>query len=561
MRRWLLLILTALLFACPSEPPSSQQQQSEDESKPQDGGTLVRRLRNDVATLNPILADSLEDRYVTAYLFTPLLNFDVNLQCVPGLAEKWEVSPDGKVYTFHLFKNATFSDGSPVLPSDVIWSLKKIIDPTVEAAQLAAHFDKVDFAKTQAVDAHTVTIAFKEAFAPQLSFFNDLLVVPEHVYGKGDFKTDYALTAVSSGPYRLVRREAGKEVLIERRPDFWGVKPHLERVLFKVINDDATAWNAMKHGDVDETMISSDTWLNERNNPQLQKAIDFRRFYTLNYNYIPWNLRNPILAEKRVRRALAMCVDLRAVIDNLYHGTARAVIGHFTPDRWAYNPEVQPIDYNPTEAKRILNSLGWLDTDGDGILDKDHKPFKLDMLITAGSAIGSPFSQMYQAELKKIGVQLNVIPLDGTTMIQRVLAGNYECGFLSWELDPDPDPYQLFHSSQFPPHGQNVVFYSSPVADKLIEQGRATFDQKKRIEIYRQLQQVFADDQPYAWTVQVSTKWAINKRVRGVRESNGWGLFKWVPGELDWWIPARLRTHDVNPPASGKQPAASRRSG
>src|SRR5881398_3082847 len=110
MRRWLLLCLTALFFSCPSEQPSSPQQQSDDESKPQDGGTLVRRLRNDVATLNPILADSLEDRYVAYYLFTPLINFDANLQCVPGLAEKWEVSPDGKVYTFHLFKNATFSD-------------------------------------------------------------------------------------------------------------------------------------------------------------------------------------------------------------------------------------------------------------------------------------------------------------------------------------------------------------------------------------------------------------------------------------------------------------------
>src|SRR5256885_478330 len=153
MRRWLLLCLTALFFSCPSEQPSSpQQQQSDDESKPQDGGTVVRRLRNDVATLNPILADSLEDRYVTYYLFPPLM-----------------------------------------------------------------------------------------------AFFNDLLVVPEHVYSKGDFKPDYALTAVGTGPYRLVRREAGKEVLIERRPDYWGAQPpHLQRVLFKVISDDATAWNAIK---------------------------------------------------------------------------------------------------------------------------------------------------------------------------------------------------------------------------------------------------------------------------------------------------------------------------
>lgn len=550
-----LLLFAALFLSCQNEHPAppAQPAAAEDDSKPQDGGTIVRRLRNDVATMNPILAASLEDRYVSFNIFTPLINYDDHLQCIPGLAEKWEISPDGKVYTFHLYQNATFSDGSPVRPEDVIFSLKKIVDPAMEAVQLSGHFDQVDLPKTHVVDPHTVAIAFKQALAPQLTYFNDLIIVPEHVYGKGDFKNDFGFTAVGSGPYRLVRREAGKEVVLQRRADYWGsVKPHIDRIIFKVIADDSTAWNAVKHGDIDETMISSDTWATERNRPDLQKMLDFRRFYTLNYNYIPWNLRNPLLGEKRVRRALAMCVDLRAVIDNLYHGTARAVIGHFTPDRWAYNPEVQPIDFNPTEAKRILNSLGWLDTDGDGILDKDHKPFKLDMLITSGSSIGTPFAQMYQAELKKIGVQLNVVALDGTTMIQRILAGDYGCGFLSWELDPDPDPHQLFHSSQFPPTGQNVAFYASPEADKLIVAGRTTFDQKKRVEIYRKLQQVLADDQPYTWTVQVSTKWAINKRIHGVRESVGWGLFDWYPSTLEWWIPARQRTHDAPPGRSPK---------
>lgn len=527
----------------------------DDDSKPQDGGTILRRLPGDVSTMNPILSSNYYEHYVFIYLSQPLLNFDASLQVAPGLAEKWEVSPDGKLYTFHLNPRATFDDHTPVLASDVIFSLKKITDPAVEAAQLSAHFDRVDWAATKAIDPRTVVIGFKEAYAPQLSFFNDLLVVPEHVYSQGDFRNDFAFRTVGNGPYRLVRRVAGKEILLERREDYWGPKPHAKNVLFKVIVDDSTAWNAVKRGDIDETSVGADIWQNERNRPELQKTLDFRRFYTLNYNYIPWNLHDPILQEKRLRHALAMCVDLRGIIDSLYHGTARAVIGHFTPDMWAYNPEVQPIEYNPTEARRILNSLGWLDTNGDGILDKNGKPLKLEMLVAGGAVSSAPFAQLYQSDLKKIGVDLAITPLDPTAFIQRVLAGNYQAAYLSWNLDPDPDPFQILHSSQFPP-GQNFVFYKSAEADKLMEEGRATFDRKKRTEIYRRLQAVLADDQPYCWTVQVSTKWAINKRIHGVKESSGWGLFLWSPGELDWWIPARYQRHG-NADAPAATPAAA----
>jgi peptide/nickel transport system substrate-binding protein len=525
---------------------------ADDETKPSDGGTVFRRLPGDVSTMNPLLPTSHYDRWVSHYLFTPMVDFDVNLQPTPGLAKSWEISPDGKVFTFHLDPKATFDDGLPVRPSDVLFSLKKITDPATEAAQLAGHFQKVDWANTKAVDDHTVAIAFLEAYAPQMGFFNDLLVAPEHVYSQGDFKADYNFKTVGNGPYKLVRRVAGKEILLERREDYWGVKPHLKNVLFKVITDDATAWNAVQRGDVDETQISSDAWQSERTRPDLQRTLEFRRFYTLNYNYIPWNLRDPLLQDKRLRQALARCVDLRAVIDSLYHGTARAVIGHFAPDRWAYNPEVQPIEYNPAEAQRMLNSLGWLDTNGDGILDKNGKPLHIEMLVVGGNIASNPFAQLFQSDLKKIGVDLAITPQDPTTFIKRILAGNYQAAYLSWNLDPDPDPFEILHSSRTPPNGQNFVYYNSPVADKLIEDARKTFDRKKRTEIYQRLQQVLADDQPYTWTVQVSTKWAINKRLKGVKESNGWGLFPWYPGEFDWWIPARYRKAE---PASAAAPA------
>jgi peptide/nickel transport system substrate-binding protein len=529
-----------LLGACSKERPVQPTATVADDTTPVDGGTVIRRLEGDIKTLNPVLIDTKYDHYVSSYLFIPLLQLDANLlpTTAGSLTDKYEVSADGKEYTFHLNPKATFSDGSPVRASDVVFTIAKIVDPKSESAQFASAFELWDPAKTRADDAHnTVVIAFKEVLAPQLTYLTMVRPIPQHVYSQGDFKTAYAMTAVSSGPFKLVRRVPGKEVLLERRDDFWGVKPHFQNVLFKVITDDNTAWQAVKRGDIDESIITSDVWMTESRRPELQKILDFRRFYTLNYNFIGWNQHDPILTDKRVRRALASCVDLQSIITNLYHGTARAMNGPFTPDQWSYNPEVPVIQYDPAEAKRALNALGWLDTDGDGILDKDKKPFTLEMIIVGGNGPSGPFAQLFQSELKNIGVELKITTLDPSAFIERFMAGNFQSCYLSWDLDPDPDPRALFHSSQFPPNGQNIVFYKNPTADALIDQGRRELDHTKRVAIYRQFHALLADDQPYTWTIQVSLKWAVSKRLRNVKESKGWGLYLWYPGELDWWIP------------------------
>jgi peptide/nickel transport system substrate-binding protein len=287
--------------------------------------------------------------------------------------------------------------------------------------------------------------------------------------------------------------------------------------VFKVIADHGTAWNALKLGQIDETIISSDNWLRERANPELTGIIDFRRFYTLNYNFIAWNNRHPILADKRVRRALAMCVPTESIIRDLYHGTARAISGPFTPDEYAFNPSVPVIRFDPAEAKRMFAAAGWLDRDGDGVLEKNGEKFALEMLIIPGSAATTQFTQTVQAEMKKVGVQIEIRAIDGAAHMQQVRAGNFDAAYLGWELDADPDPHSLFHSSQFPPRGQNFVFYSNPEADQLIDAARRELDSSKRKDLYSRLHEVLAEDQPYTWTVQVSMKWGVRKRLRGGR--------------------------------------------
>src|SRR5688572_17035812 len=373
--------LAALLLAgcrreTPAPPPPAA---TTTETAPQSGGRLVRRLETDVKTLNYILQTEEEERQVLSYLYDPLIALDQNLNPIPALATKWEIGDDGRSYTLHLDPRATFSDGTPVKASDVVFTLNKILDE--ESMQFAGWFEVLDRKQTRAIDDRTVRVVFTEARVTQLLSFN-IGVLPEHVYGKGDMaKID---KVVGNGPYVLKNREPGRSVLVERREDYWREKPRIESVLFRVVAEDAVAWNALMRGELDVARIPNEIWWREKDKPAVKQKFDFVSVWLLSYNCFAWNVEDPLFNDARVRRALAMLFDRATVIDKLYHGQARPVTGPFTPDQWANNPEVAPIEFNPQAATALLNSAGWRDTDADGVLDRDGRKFEFALLIPEG---------------------------------------------------------------------------------------------------------------------------------------------------------------------------------
>jgi len=537
MRRVIpVLLILALFGGCRRETPAPVQTTTAKPAVapagPVDGGKISIRMEADVDTLNAVLQTSEDERQVLSYLHDPLVDLDINGNPIPATAARWEVLDGGKTYVLHLDSRAVFSDGHPVRASDVVFTLAKIVGD--ESTQFAGWFSSLDLAQTKAVDDKTVRVVFKEARVAQLLAFN-IAVLPEHVYGKGDFKS--IRKVVGNGPYVLISREVGRSIVLRRNAKYWRAKPHVDQVTFRLVADDTTAWNALKRGDLDVGRINNATWQRGKDDPQISAKLDFHNIYLLSYNAIFWNLADPKLNDVRVRRALAMSFDRKAVIDRLYFGHARPVTGPFTPDQWANNPNVQPIEFNLQGAAALLQSAGWRDTNADGVLDRNGAPFELTLLIPAGNQATVDQSQIFQDALSKIGVKLNVSPVDGATLYEQVYGRNYQAAFLAWVNEPDPDPFGLFHSTQLPPAGNNVVGYVSAEADQLMQAARVESDQTRRTELYRQLHELLAHDQPYLWTVQVATKWAVNKRVKNVRPSPaGLGLFVWHPGPRTWWV-------------------------
>jgi peptide/nickel transport system substrate-binding protein len=495
-------------------------------------------LESDVHSLNPLHAENPSERYITRYLFTPLVYLDAKMHPVPGIAQSWSVSDDHLVYRFVLDNRATFSDGSPVRARDVVFTLKKIHDPK-SLAHNAREFAYLDLARTREIGDTTVEVAFQKALAAQMTWFADVHVLPEHFYNRGDFRTDYSARALGSGPYTLLRRD-GDVIVVQRRKDYWREKPHIDRVIFHVLTDFTTAWLALKRGDVDESYIPSHDWPQAHNDPVLKRDLNFSLFSSPDYICVAWNLRNPILRDIRVRHALAMSVSMEDAL-RLYDGTARGFMGPFSPDHEGYNPAVHAPPYNPAEAQKLLAEAGWIDHDKDGILLKDGKPFRIVLLIP-GTGV-QPFAQLMQAQLHKIGVKLDVDPMDLAAAQQRIERGDYDAACFTRSLDPDADFYPLFHSSQFPTAvgngpttGRNVVFYANKDVDQLLEQARTEMNPERRRTLCQRIHQIIADDQPYSFYIQLKSKWGMRKRLHGVEISPLRGLFLWYPGEFGWWI-------------------------
>lgn len=531
MRRFAFCVLL-LLAACRGEtpaPPAPATTTQAAANAPVEGGRLVRRLETDVTTLNYVLQTTEDERQVLQYLYDPMIDFDQNLEPIPGTVAKWEIEDGGKAYVLHVDPRAKFSDGTPVTAADVIFTLEKILDE--QSMQFASWFEGLDRAQTKAVDDKTVRVVFAQPKVTQLVTFN-IGVLPKHVYEKGDFRK--TTQVVGNGPYVLERRETGKTIALKRNENYWREKPHIDSVLFRVIADDNVAWSALKRGDIHVTRVNNDTWMREKD--AVQDRIDFYNTWLFSWNGIAWNLQDPLFQDANVRRALAMAFDRQSVIDRLYHGQARAISSPFLPDTWPYNPDVHPVEFNVQAAAALLSAAGWKDSDNDGILDRDGKPFRFTILIPAGSKTSTDQTQIFQDSLRRVGVQMEISTLDSAAFFDRILGGNYQSAILAWTNDPDPDLYSLFHSTQTPPTGLNVVHYANAEADQILERGRTTFDRAVRTDMYHQLHDIIASDQPYLFMVQVGMKWAVDKRVKNVRVGKGVGLFLWHPGPYGWWI-------------------------
>ncbi|MGE5278914.1 MAG: ABC transporter substrate-binding protein [Acidobacteriota bacterium] len=537
------LLAASLLWSCGGErgtPPATDAPRGASpgtpvskETPPEEGGTLRRRLFGEPGTLNAVLQTDVPEQLVLQYLSRNLFDFDSRMRLVPGLAQRVESSPDGLAFTVYLRQEAVWEDGSAVTPADAIFTIRKIADPATASPLYKALFE--DLTGVEQAGPHAFRARFREPYAYRTMAFVLPLLPARRFAGQPFDRAPDNRRPLSNGPYRLASWKAQESIVLERNPRYWGPRGHFDRIVFRIVPENAVAYRALLQGDLDETWI--DAALKERagSDPAFAACCRVLEFYDLDYNYIALDTRLPFFADARTRRALTMLLDRDSIARNLFRGSARVISGPWAPESPAYDASVAPLPFDPKGAAALLAEAGWRDTNGDGTLDRNGREFDFELLVSAGNTIGRQIDETFAGELGRAGVRARLRPLEWAAFVERLDSGSFEAASLaSSASDPNPDPYPSWHSSQWPPRGLNSGYYRNPEADRLMEEARREPDEARRIALYHRLHRIFRDDAPAVFVVNATKKYALRRRLRSV-ETSPLGPFGVWPGPLAWW--------------------------
>ncbi len=248
-----------------------------------------------------------------------------------------------------------------------------------------------------------------------------------------------------------------------------------------------------------------------------------------------YNLSDPKFSDARVRRAINFAVNKKEMIDTLFYGLARETTGPFLPDSWAYNGDVNPAPYDPAAARSLLAEAGWADSDGDGWLEKGGKEFEFTVLVNQGNAERQRTAEMIQGYLKAVGIRVKIRVLEWSALINDFLnKKRFEAVVMGWSLARDPDNFDIWHSSKTREGEFNFIGYNNPEVDRLLEEGRRTFDQARREAIYHRIHEVLYDEQPYLFLYTADALPIVNSRFRNVEASPigiGFNFIRWYVPE------------------------------
>ncbi|MGH9400095.1 MAG: ABC transporter substrate-binding protein [Thermoanaerobaculia bacterium] len=515
--------ILAAVLGCPKSPPAAAS-----------GDTLARHLDGDPATLDPITINEELGLRVIEMLFRPLVAIDRERRIVPGLALSWTISNEGRTYELALDQKARWQDGTPVSSEDVRFTLDRILNPKAGAANWRPALE--DLEKIETPDPATVRLTFRKAYAERLLALN-LPVVCAAAYGRAPEAA--ARKPLGSGPYRLESWETNQKLVLLRRADASEKEAPFRRVVFRVIPDPAVRFQAGSRGELDEFRITRDQRARAAKTPaflERNRILVVPQFLQV---LILWNCRNPLLADPRVRRALATAWPRAQVARRLYPPDGAALVSGPYPAGAAENdPGVAPAAHDPEASGRLLDEAG-LVPGKDGVRRKGGRKATLELLYQAGQPLNNNLVEILRSAYAKLGIELVGRPLDWAAYSQREIAGEFDAELTARQfLPPNVDPYPFFHSTQAPPRGGNVGFYANAEADRVMEEAQRELDDARRLALYRQIHRLLAADPPADFLWSADQAWAVSKSVDGVAVSPV-GLFHFAPGPLAWRPAAR----------------------
>lgn len=527
----LVLAMCCYSVSCSTSEPPAQQQLKREPGTPARGDAFILGSIGEPSNLIPLLSSDSASHDVSGYVFNGLVKYDRDLNLVGDLAESWVTSPDGLIITFRLRKGVKWHDGADFSARDVLYTYRVTVDPATPTAY-AEDFKQVK--SVEAPDPHTVRVTYKQAFAPALASWG-VAILPSHLLeGKDIMKSPLSRKPVGTGPYILKEWVAGQKLVLEAFNEYFEGAPFISRLIYRIIPDSSTMYMEMKAGGIDMMGLSPVQFARQTDTQQFKSRFNKFRYPAFSYTYLGYNLRNPLFADKRVRQALTSAISKDEIIQGVLLGMGQVAKGPYKPGTWAWNPTVKDYDYNPQRASQLLAEAGWTKKNSEGILVKDGRPFRFTILTNQGNEQRLKAAQIIQQRLKAVGVDVRIRVIEWASFITNFIdKRNFEAVLLGWTLGQDPDIFDVWHSSKTGAKELNFIGYRNKEVDRLIEEGRGTFDQEARKRCYWRIQQILAEDQPYTFLFVPDALPAVSARFRGIDP----GPIGLMHNFIKWYVP------------------------
>jgi peptide/nickel transport system substrate-binding protein len=334
-----------------------------------------------------------------------------------------------------------------------------------------------------------------QPFSPGLETWS-MGIIPKHLLEKVDINTaPFNRKPTGTGPFRFVEWVSDEKIVVEANPRYFQERPNLDRIIYRIIPEPALNEMEILTRGVDFSSLFPFEF-------KRISHVPFLKTYSqpsLGYTYLGYNLKNPLFQDRRVRQAFTYAINREEIVQYVLYGLGTVATGPFPNHLWYANPHVKPIPYDPKKARQLLAEAGWKDTNGDGILDKDGKPFRFKLITNSGNETRRDVGVLVQRQLREIGIDVKFEFYEWSVFLKDfVNARHFDACILGWGLSVDPDAYEIWHSSQIE-KGFNFVSYRNPEVDRLWEEGRREYDTEKRKRIYWRIHELIAEDQPYTF--------------------------------------------------------------
>jgi peptide/nickel transport system substrate-binding protein len=520
------LALALLLTACGGSGGGNG---GGDAGEPQSGGTLAIGIESDTDVLDPHRAGGWVTYRVNRQMFEALVDEDLSKtseeapvpDIIPGLAESWDISPDGLTYTFHLRSGVTFHDGTDFDADAVVVNVRRVTDPSFEfydarsAGQTVFVWQHLD--SVTAVDPLTVQMTLKQPFQPFLRMLtqggggSSGIMSPTALETYGN--DEVADHPTGTGPFKFVERVRGQRITLERNEDYWGDKAYLDQVVFRPLPDASTRTSALRAGEVDMIAVPS---------PDSVASLEDAG-YTVQMSapphvwFLAFNMSDPIFADVRVRQAFNYAINREGMATDLLRGTVNPAYSVLPPANSAYETSEETYGYDPEKAKQLLAEAGY---------PNGFETTLMTSVDGSGQIVPVPMAEYIQQDLAKVGVTVNLDTTEWISYLSKWAEGTPTGVGMAQQSWGFTTPYWLYvvtSSTLQAPNGPNVGHYSNPELDAVMQQASTAPDEETANEFWRQAAQIIDEDAALAPIVNDKAPYVLSGNVQGfVNPSEEW---------------------------------------